>query len=110
MYLASSANQAQLKPEKLFAEEMDVEEFNDPAPYGRIENLHKDFYKCIRQGGTPFCNVDLSVRANTVLCLAEMSERLGVVTFFDEKTRTIRNGEGKVVQPLSYDTVVPKLT
>lgn len=107
VYMASSANQAQLKPEKLFAEDMDVEEFNDPAPYGRIENLHKNFYDCIRNGGTPFCNVDLSVRANTVLCLAEMSERTGIVTFFDEKTRTIKNGEGKVVPPLSYDTVVP---
>jgi predicted dehydrogenase len=109
VYMASSANQAQLKPERIFANDMDVEEFNDPVPFGQIENLHKNFYSCIRNGGTPSCNVDLSVRANTVLCLAEMSERLGVVTFFDEKTRTIRNGEGKVVPPLSYDTVVPKL-
>jgi len=108
VYLASSANQAQLKPEKLFAEEMDMEEFNDPAPYGRIENLHTDFYRCIRNGGTPFCNVELAVRANTVLALAEMSERLGIVAFFDEQTRTIKNGEGKVIPPLSYDTVIPK--
>ena len=97
------------QPEKIFADEMDVEEFNDPAPYGQIENLHKNFYNCIRHGGTPFCNVDLSVRANTVLALAEMSERLGIMAFFDEKTRTIKNGEGKVIPPLSYDTVVPKL-
>ena len=109
VYLAAGANQAQLKPEKIFADEMDIEEFNDPAPHGKVENLHKNFYHCIRNGGTTFCNVDLSVRANTVLCLAEMSERLGFMAFFDEKTRTIRNGEGKVVQPLSYDTVVPKL-
>jgi predicted dehydrogenase len=108
VYLAASANQAQLKPEKIFAEEMDIEEFNDPAPHGKIENLHKNFYHCIRNGGTPFCNVDLAVRANTVLCLAEMSERLGVVAFFDEKTRTIKNGEGKVIPPLSYDTAIPK--
>ena len=111
VYLAGSANSADLRPETIFAEtgEVEAEEYRNPTPYGKIENLHTDFYKCIRNGGTTFCNVDLSVRANTVLCLAEMSERLGVVTFFDEKTRTIRNGEGKVVQPLSYDTVVPKL-
>jgi predicted dehydrogenase len=107
-FLAGSANQAKLQPEKLFADEMDVEEFNDPAPYGKIENLHANFYKCIREGGTPYCNVDLTVRANTVLALAEMSERLGMVCFYDEKTRTIRNGEGKVVPPMSYDTTVPK--
>lgn len=110
VYLAASSNQAQLKPEKLFAEEMDVEEFNDPAPHGKIENLHTNFYKCIRQGGTPFCNVDLSVRANTTLALAEMSERLGMVCFFDEKTRTVRNGEGKIVPPMSYETVTPKIS
>jgi predicted dehydrogenase len=109
-YLAGSANQAKLQPEKLFSEEMDVEEFNDPAPYGKIEHLHANFYKCIREGGTPYCNVDLTVRANTVLALAEMSERLGIVCFFDEKTRTIRTGDGKVVPAMSYDTVVPKLS
>lgn len=110
VYLAASSNQAQLKPEKLFADEMDVEDFNDPAPHGKIENLHVNFYKCIREGGTPFCNVDLSVRANTTLALAEMSERLGMVCFFDEQTRTVRNGEGKVIPPLTYDTVIPKFS
>lgn len=109
-YLAGSANQAKLQPEKLFSEEMDVEEFNNPAPYGKIEHLHANFYQCIREGGTPYCNVDLTVRANTVLALAEMSERLGIVCFFDEKTRTIRTGDGKVVPAMSYDTVVPKLS
>jgi predicted dehydrogenase len=107
-YLSSSSNQASLKPESLFTEEIDAEEFNDPKPYGKIENLHTNFYDCIRNGGTPFCNVDLSVRANTVLALAEMSERLGIVCFFDEKTRSIRTGDGKVVRPMSYDTKIPK--
>jgi len=110
VYLAASSNQAQLKPEKLFAEEMDIEDFNDPAPHGKIENLHLNFYKCIREGGTPFCNVDLSVRANTTLALAEMSERLGLVCFFDEKTRTVRTGDGKVMPAMSYDTILPKLS
>ena len=107
--LSGSANQATLKPEQLFSEEVDTEQFTDAAPYGKIENLHTNFYKCIREGGTPFCNVDLSVRASTVLALAEMSERLGVVCFFDEKTRTIRNGEGKVIPPMDHNTAVPKL-
>jgi len=110
VYLAASANQAKLQPEKIFADELDVEEFNSPAPHGKIENLHKNFYQCIREGGTPFCNVDLTVRANTVLALAEMSERLGMVCFFDEKTRSVRTGDGKVVPPLSYDTVIPKIS
>ena len=106
--IAASANQAKLQPEQLFADELDVEEYSDPASFGKIENLHANFYKCIREGGTPFCNVDLSVRASTTLALAEMSERLGIVCFFDEKTRTIRNGEGKVIPPMDHNTTIPK--
>lgn len=107
VYLGASANHAEFRPEKIFSEEMDAEEFKDPKPFGKLENMHANFYDCIRNGGTPFCNADLSVRANTVLCLAEMSERLGMTLFFDEKTRTIKTGEGKVLPPLTYDTVVP---
>jgi predicted dehydrogenase len=106
IYLAGNQNRMELRPETIFTDELDAEDFNDPAPHGKIENLHRDFYKCIREGGTPFCNVELTVRANTVLCLAEMSERLGLTLFFDDKTRTIKSGDGTVVPPMSYDTVV----
>ena len=47
--------------------------------------------------------------AHTVLCLAEMSDRLGLALFFDPATRTIKNGEGKVIPPLTYDSVIPTL-
>ncbi len=107
VYLSASANHAEFRPEKIFSEEMDAEEFKDAKPFGKMENMHANFYDCIRNGGTPYCNADLSVRANTVLCLAEMSERLGMTLFFDEKTRTIKSGDGKVLPPLTYDTVVP---
>jgi predicted dehydrogenase len=105
--LAGNSNDAELKPETLFTEEIDAESFKSPAPFGKMENLHANFYDCIRNGGTPFCNVDLAVRANTVLCLAEMSERLGMTLFFDEKTRSIKTGDGRTLAPLSYDSVVP---
>lgn len=106
--IAASANQAKLQPEQLFADELDVEEFSSNDAFGKIENLHANFYKCIREGGTPFCNVDLSVRASTTLALAEMSERLGIVCFFDEKTRTIRTGDGKIIPPMDHNTLIPK--
>ena len=54
-------------------------------------------------------NIGLAIRAQTVLCMAEMSERLGLALFFDEKTRTLKTGDGKVIPPLTYDSVVPKL-
>lgn len=72
--------------------------------------LEKHFFDCIRTRKTPVANVDLAIRAHTVLCLAEMSERLGLALLFDEKTRSIRTGDGKIIPPLSYDSVVPKFT
>ena len=105
--LSGTANQADYNPESIFSEEFEPEQFRSAAPFGKIEHLHTNFYDCIRKGGTPFCNVDLSVRANTVLCLAEMSERMGMTLFFDEKTRAIKTGDGRTLPPLTYDTVVP---
>jgi len=107
LYLAASQNKIELRPERVFSEEVDSADWSDSSPYARVENLHTNFYDCIRHGGTTFCNADLAVRVNTVIGLAEMSERLGLTLFFDEKTRTIKTGDGKVVPPMSYDTVIP---
>jgi hypothetical protein len=38
-----------------------------------------------------------------------MSERLGLSLFFDEKTRAVKSGDGRVIPPLTYDSVVPQL-
>lgn len=107
LFFASQGNKVELKPETIFTEELEAQEFNDPASTENIQRLEKDFFDCIRSGQTPVANVELAIRAHTVLCLAEMSERLGLALFFDEKTRTVKTGDGKTVKPISYDTVVP---
>jgi predicted dehydrogenase len=109
LHFASSQNRVELKPEAIFTDEMEAEEFADPQPPERIERLEKNFFDCIRTGKTPVANVELAVRAQTVLSLAEMSERLGLSLFFDEKTRAIKSGDGRVIPPLSYDSVVPQM-
>ena len=98
----------ELKPEAIFTDELESEEFNDPQPPEKIERLEKDFFDCIRSGKPPVANVELAIRAQTVLCLAEMSERLGLALFFNEKTRT-EVGRPAVIPPLSYDSVVPAM-
>ena len=107
LYFASSQNKLELKPEGIFSDELDAETFQDPQPPERIELLEKNFFDCIRSGKTPMANIELAIRAQTVLSLAEMSERLGMACFFDEKTRAVKNGEGKVVPALTYGSVVP---
>ncbi len=107
LYFASSQNKVELKPERIFSDEMESETFDDGTSVENIQRLEKDFFDCIRSGQTPVANVELAIRAHTVLCLAEMSERLGLALFFDEKTRTVKTGDGKVIKPISYDTVLP---
>lgn len=110
IYLSSTQNQIQLKPERPFVEELEAENFSSPLPVASIPRLEKDWFDCIRSGRTPLASIDLALKAHTVLCLAEMSERLSLTLLYDEKTRTIKTGDGKVVSPISYDSIVPMST
>ena len=95
------------RSERIFSEEFDAEVFEDPSPVADLGRLEKNFFQCIRTGKTPLASIDLAIRVHTILCLAEMSERLSLTLLFDEKTRKITTGDGRVVPPISYDTVVP---
>jgi hypothetical protein len=107
IYFSTGQNRVELKPERVFAEEVDPEEFADPQPPGQLAPLEKNWFDCIRSGGAPVASIDLAIRAHTVLCLAEMSERLSQTLIFDDKTRKIVNGEGKAIAPIGYATVLP---
>jgi predicted dehydrogenase len=107
LYFSTSANRVELRPERAFAEEIERTEFSDPSPPGDLARLEKNFFDCIRTGATPFANIDLAIRAHTVLCLAEQAERMSLCLLFDEKARAIKTGDGKVVAPIGYDTVLP---
>lgn len=108
LHFASSQNRVEFKPEGIFSEELDADEFSAPLTTERIDALEKDFFECIRTGRTPVANVDLAIRAQTVLCLAEMSERLGLALFFDAEKRKITTGNGRTISPITYDTRMPK--
>ena len=106
IYLSSTANHAELKPERPFVEEIDPAEFSSPLKLADIPRFEKNWFDSIRNGGTPFGNIDLAIRAHAVLSLAEMAERLSMTLLFDEKTRSIKTGDGRAIKPLSYDTVL----
>jgi hypothetical protein len=108
LHFASRQNRVELQPEVIFSDETEAEEFADPQPTERIERLEKIFFDSIHSGKMPVANVELAIRAQTVLCLAEMSERLGLALFFDGKTRTVKTGDGRVIPSLTYDSVVPR--
>ena len=106
-FFSASTNTAQYKPEKIFADELDPEDFNEGSKIGEVSRLEKNFFDCIRDGKTPYASVDLAIRVHTILCMAEMSDRMGLALFFDEKTRKVKTGDGKVVPAIDYESVVP---
>jgi len=107
LHFASSQNKVALQPERPFVDEQDADEFMTGDRTESLERLEKNWFDCIRNGGTPFAHIDLAIRSHTVICLAEMAERLEQTLLFDADTRTIRTGSGKAIEPISYDSGAP---
>ncbi len=101
---------AEFKPERPFAE-LDSAEFTTPAGgyTSPVPVIEKNFFDCIRSGAAPVTNVDLAIRAHTILCMAEMSERMSLTLLFDDKTRKITTGDGRVIPAIDHSTVLPKM-
>jgi hypothetical protein len=100
-----SGNRVELKPENAFADEIDPETFDGLKPGEDVGVHEKNWFDSIRSNKQPHCGIDLAIRVQTVISLAEMSERLGVACYFDEKSRKITTGtDQKELKPLSYET------
>lgn len=78
-----------LNPERDWSEEIDAAELPVNGPGEDITVHEANWLDCIRTGKTPNANIDLAVRAQTVISLAEVSERTGRVANFDPKTRKV---------------------
>ena len=102
--LTMAGNRVELKPERPFSEEID----NYTSEGFKGEDLashEKNWFESIRTGKQPNANIDLAIKVQTVISLAEMSERLNIMCLFDEKTRKITTGDGRPVEPLSAHSV-----
>lgn len=103
--IGNAGERLKLMPELPFTEEIDIEEFNGLTPAEDIGAHHANWFECIRSGKQPNANIDLATKVQTVVSLAEMSERLGQACFFDEKTRKVTTGDGKELTPITYGSV-----
>ena len=91
------------KRETTYGDEKDPESFSGLKPSGAdFVAEHADWFDVIRNGGETKGNIDLSMRAQVVISLAEMSERMSLTLLFDEKSRKVTTGTGQEVQPLNY--------
>jgi hypothetical protein len=102
--LADQGNKFDLLPEQPFTEEIDPQNFSGMQPED-IRVHEKNWFDCIRSGKQPNAGIDLAIRVQTVISMAEMAERLKMVCLFDEKTRKITDGSGKEVPAITYGTL-----
>jgi hypothetical protein len=55
-----------------------------------VPEHEKNWFDCIRSGKQPNANIDLAIRAQVVISLAEMSNRMNMMCLWDEKERKIK--------------------
>ncbi len=104
MNIGSSGERIELVPETDFAEEIDPKTLQGLQPED-LRVHEKNWFDCIRSGKAPNANIDLAIRVQTVISLAEMSDRLKITCLFDEKTRQIKDGSGKAIPAITYGTL-----
>jgi len=98
-------NRIDLEPEKAFAEEVDPKTIENITPGESVPVHEKNWLDSIRANKQPNCGIDLAIRVQTVISLAEMSERLSIMCLFNEKTRKITTADGKEITPITYGTL-----
>ena len=102
--LTMAGNKVELTPGRPFTEEIDP--YTSPAfPGETLPAHHKNWFDSIRANKQPNAGIDLAVKVQTVISLAEMSERLSIMCLFDPKTRKITDGSGKEIKPLTYGSL-----
>ncbi|MFT5517119.1 MAG: putative dehydrogenase [Rhodothermales bacterium] len=95
----------ELRPERPFADLVDQETVENITPGVSIPAHAGNFFDAIRNDGTPNGNIEVAIRAQTIIAMAEMSDRLGEMMHFDRETRQISAGSGRVVEPITYGTL-----
>jgi len=99
--LTMAGNKVELKPERPFADEVDPET-SEAFAAESFEAHEKNWFDSIRANKQPNCGIDLAVRVQTIVSLAELSERENVMCLFDEKTRKVTTGDGREVKVPTY--------
>jgi len=103
--IGTSGESLTLIPEKPFADEIDLERLDGLTPVEDFAVHEKNWFDSIRANKQPNANIDLAVRVQTVISLAEMSDRLKVACLFDEKTRKVTTEGGRELEPITYGTL-----
>ncbi len=102
--IAASGERVELKPQREFGDEIDPETHANLQPED-IRVHEKNWFDCIRTRKQPNANMEIAIRVQTIISLAEMSDRLKIACVFDEKTRAISTDGGTPVAAITYGTL-----
>ena len=93
----------EINPEGEFRSEVRPETFEG---LGQIDarRHEKNWFDCIRSGKSPNADIELAIRAQVVLSLAEISNLRKTTCLFDPATRKITDGTGREITPPGYDS------
>ena len=115
MDIGSNGDTLQVTPEREYADEYEGLTDNErkdlaiePVKGLQHEDIRvheKNWFECIRSGKQPNAGIDLAIRVQTVISLAEISERKRITCLFDEKSRKITTGDGRHVDAITYGSI-----
>ncbi len=88
IYLAGK--DPELAPERPYAEEIDPGKFTLEEPQPRHSVHRENFLTAIRTNTEPNCNIELGIRGQVLVSMAEIAQRTGKTIVFDEKKRTFK--------------------
>jgi hypothetical protein len=99
--VGASGDKLDLVREEAFSSQTDavrIEGLKGDDPLGHLKN----WFDCIRSGGKPNGDIDLALKVQTLISLAEMSDRLKVTCLFDAQTRKVKDGTGREIALLTH--------
>ena len=98
-------NTVELRPERPFADLADQELHENIEPGVSIPAHIDNFFTAIRDDKQTNGNIDVAIRCQTIISMAEMSDRLGEMLYFDEATRKLSTGGGREIGSITYGTL-----
>ena len=82
-------SEIQIRPERPFSDEVELVDETIPEPDSDQKEHHRNFFSCIRNGGTPNCPVELGTRVMAIVAMAEESYRKNKMAQYDSAKRRI---------------------
>ena len=99
-----TGNDLELRPERPFADFVDGDLKENIQPGLSVPHHILDLLTAIREDGQTNGNIDVAIRAQTIISMAELSERKGEMIYFNEEDRSLHTGGGTAIEPTTYAT------